>query len=197
MKRLAVFISGNGSNLQAILDATAEGRLPDTSVAVVVSNRKEAYGIQRAEQAGVPVIYHPLRPYRQAGKPREQYDADLAELIAPFEVDLIVLAGWMHILSMAFLRHYPRVLNIHPALPDTFPGTHAIERAWEAFQRGEIEHTGVMVHLAPDEGVDNGPLVCQEIVPIYASDTLETLEARIHEAEHELYVRAIAQVLGL
>jgi formyltetrahydrofolate-dependent phosphoribosylglycinamide formyltransferase len=197
VKRLAVLISGNGSNLQAILDAVASGRLPGVSVAVVVSNRKDAYGITRAQQAGVPVIYHPLLPYRRAGKSREEYDADLADLLAPYEIDLVVLAGWMHILSMAFLRRFPRVLNIHPALPGTFPGAHAIEEAWAAYQRGEIDHTGVMVHLAPDEGVDSGPVVCQQTVPIRPEDTLETLEERIHTVEHCLYVEAIATVLDL
>jgi len=164
---------------------------------VVVSNRKGAFGITRAQQAGVPVIYHPLLPYRRAGKSREDYDADLAALIAPYEVDLVVLAGWMHILSMAFLRHHPRVLNIHPALPGSFPGAHAIADAWEAYQRGEIDHTGVMVHLAPDEGVDSGPVVCQREAPILPDDTLETLEERLHGVEHSLYVEAIARVLGL
>ncbi len=195
MKRLAVLISGSGTNLQAILDAVASDALPDACVAVVVSNRKDAYGIQRAEAAGVPVIYHPLLPYRKRGRAREEYDADLAALLQPYQVDLVVLAGWMHILSWAFLQHYPRVLNIHPALPGAFPGMHAIERAFEAYQRGEIAHTGVMVHLAPDEGVDVGPVVSVETVPIMPDDTLDTLEARIHGVEHRLYVEAIRRVL--
>ena len=108
------------------------------------------------------------------------------------------MAGWMHVLTMAFLKHYPwRVINIHPALPGMFPGTHAIERAYEAYRRGEITHTGVMVHYAPDEGVDVGPVIVQREVPIYPDDTLETLEARIHEVEHVLYIEAIKKVLGL
>ncbi len=195
-KNLAVLISGEGTNLQAIIDAIESGELPEARVAVVVSNHKAAYGIQRAEAAGIPVIYHPLLPYRRSGRSREEYDADLAALLEPYDVDLVVLAGWMHILSCAFLRHYPLVLNIHPALPGTFPGMHAIERAFEAYQRGEIDHTGVMVHLAPDEGVDVGPVICQEEVPILPDDTLETLEARIHQVEHRLYVEAIRRVLN-
>lgn len=198
MNRLAVLISGSGTNLQAILDACASGALPGTQVAVVASNRMAAYGLQRARAYSVPTLYHPLKPYRDAGRSREEYDADLAAKLAPYAVDLVCLAGWMHVFSMAFLRHYPqRVINIHPALPGAFPGMHAIERAYEAYQRGEITHTGVMVHYAPDEGVDVGPVIVQRIVPIYPEDTLETLEARVHATEHVLYIEAIRQVLGL
>jgi len=195
VRNLAVLVSGSGTNLQAILDAIGSGALSGTRVAVVVSNRKDAYGLQRAKAAGVPVIYHPLLPYRKRGLPRERYDADLSELLRPYQVDVVILAGWMHILSWAFLQHYRHVLNIHPALPGAFPGMHAIERAYEAYQRGEIAHTGVMVHLAPDEGVDVGPVVCQEVVPILPDDSLESLEARIHEVEHRLYIEAIRLVL--
>lgn len=198
MNRLAVLISGEGTNLQAIIDATESGRLPDTRVVVVVSNRKAARGLLRAQRHGIPTIYHPLLPYRKAGKSRQEYDADLAALLKPYKPDLIVQAGWMHILSDAFLRHFPgKVVNIHPALPGTFPGMHAIERAYEAYQRGEITHTGVMVHWVPDEGVDEGPVILQRQVPIYPDDTLEDLETRIHAVEHELYPEAIALVLGI
>jgi len=197
VKHLAVLASGNGTNLQAIIDAIEAGRLPQVRISVVVSNRKAAYALKRAEAHGIPTLYHPLRPYRQAGRSREEYDADLAAMLSRYPVDLVVLAGWMHIFTMGFLRHYSgRVLNIHPALPGAFPGTHAIERAYEAFQRGEITHTGVMVHRVPDEGVDEGPVVLQERVPIYPNDTLADLEARIHAVEHALYVRAIALALG-
>jgi formyltetrahydrofolate-dependent phosphoribosylglycinamide formyltransferase len=196
MNYLAVLVSGHGSNLQAILDATLSGALPDTRVSVVVSNHKDAYALERARMHGIPTIYHPFQPYRKAGRARAEYDADLAQKMSAYPVDLVVQAGWMHILSMAFLQHYPgRVLNIHPALPGTFPGMHAIERAYEAFQKGAIEHTGVMVHAVPDEGVDEGPVVAQRIVPIYPEDTLETLEMRVHIVEHELYVEAIALLL--
>jgi formyltetrahydrofolate-dependent phosphoribosylglycinamide formyltransferase len=198
MNYLAVLVSGFGSNLQAIIDACESGALPNTQVSVVVSNRKDAYALKRAEAHGIPTIYHPLRPYRLAGRSREEYDADLAKKLSAYPVDLVIQAGWMHVFTMAFLRHFPgRVLNIHPALPGMFPGTHAIERAYEAFQRGEITHTGVMVHYVPDERVDVGPVILQEVVPIYPQDTLQDLEARIHEVEHRLYVRAIAKVLGL
>jgi len=103
----------------------------------------------------------------------------------------------MHILSNAFLRRYPRVLNLHPALPGTFPGMHAIQRAWEAYQRGEIHETGVMVHWVPDERVDEGPVLLLQRVPILPEDTPETLEARVHAVEHDLLPRAIALALGI
>ncbi len=197
MKRIAVLISGFGSNLQAIIDAIAEGRLPGVEIAVVVSNRRDAYGLERARRAGIPTEYHPFRPYRDAGRTRQEYDADLAEILQRYAVDWVVMAGWMHVLSDAFLRHFPnRVINLHPALPEMFPGTNAIPRAYEAYRRGEISHTGVMVHLVPDEAVDAGPVILQEAVPIYPEDTLESLEGRIHQVEHRLLVEAIRRVVG-
>jgi len=196
MTRIAALISGNGSNLQAILDAAEAGKLPGVEVALVVSNRKDAYGIQRAIQHGVPVVYFPLAPYTKAGRSRRQYDADLAAIIQSLGVTWIVQAGWMHVFSAAFLDHFPsRVVNLHPALPGTFPGTHGIERAYEAFRQGQITHTGVIVHLVPDEGVDVGPVVAQEIVPIQTDDMLEALEARIHVTEHRLLVQALRDLL--
>lgn len=197
MRRLAVLASGNGSNLQAIIDAAESGRLVDTAVAVVAANHREAYALERARRHGIPAVYHPLRPYLQDGRGRAAYDADLATLLAPYHADLVALAGWMHILSMAFLRHYPRrVLNIHPALPGAFSGVGAIERTYAAYGRGEVSGTGVMVHYVPDEGVDDGPVIAQREVPIEPGDSLADLEARIHAAEHDLYVAAIARALA-
>lgn len=115
-------------------------------------------------------------------------------VVQRYELGEIALAGWMLILSMAFLERFPnRVVNLHPALPGSFPGTHAIQRAFDAFRRGEIEGTGVMVHLVPDEGVDDGPVLAQESVPIYFEDPLESLETRIHTVEHRLLVAALAE----
>ncbi len=186
-QKLAILISGNGSNLQAILDACAAGELP-AQVIAVVSNKADAYGLERARRANVPSIVK--------SKPKEQdrraYDAELAELVAAYQPDWVVLAGWMRVLSSAFLDRFPnRVVNLHPALPDTFPGTHAIQRAFDAYQRGAIKHTGVMAHLVPDEGVDAGPVLAQEIVPIQPDDTLDALEARIHAVEHRLLVHTL------
>lgn len=192
--RLAVLISGNGSNLQAIIGAVAAGQL-DAEIAVVVSNRRHAYGLVRAEQAGIPTRYHPFKPYRDKGRDRQEYDADLAALLRTYAPDWIVLAGWMHILSTAFLRHFPnRVVNLHPALPGQFPGAHAIEDAWSAYHRGEIDHTGVMVHLVPDARVDEGPVLATRIVPIQAGDTLDTLTEQIHSAEHALLIETLQRL---
>lgn len=194
MKRLAVLISGNGSNLQAIIDACTTGTLP-AEIALVVSNHRAAYGLTRAERAGIPARCFPWKPYRDAGRSRAAYDADLADLVAAAAPDLVVLAGWMHVLGPAFLDCFPgRVLNLHPALPGTFPGTDAIARAFEAFAHGEITHTGVMVHWVVPE-VDAGPPLATAEVLIYPEETLADLEARVHETEHRLLVEAIRTVL--
>ena len=182
--RLVVLLSGNGTNLQAILDACASGKV-NAKVAAVVSDKADAYGLVRAHNAGIQAIHLPTL----ASESRRDYDARLAEMILTYVPHYVVLAGWMRILTSAFLNHFPnRVVNLHPALPGAFPGTHAIRRAFEAYQRGEIQHTGIMVHLVPDEGVDNGPVLATEIVPIRRDDTLESLEARVHEKEHDLLV---------
>jgi len=189
--RLVVLISGHGSNLQAILDACASGELP-AQVVAVISNKSQAYGLERARQGDIPAVCHP-KPKEQA---RGAYDASLAELAAGYRPDWIVLAGWMRLLSPAFLGRFPgRVINLHPALPGAFPGTDAIARAFEAYRRGEIEHTGVMVHLVPDEGVDSGPVLAQEAVPILAEDSLDTLAERVHAVEHRLLVGTLKVVI--
>jgi len=195
LPRLVILISGSGSNLQAILDAIEDGTISAVPC-LVVSNRKKAYGLVRAEQAGVPTAYFPFKPYRDEGKSREEYDADLAMLLWPYHPDLIVLAGWMHILSAAFLNHFPhKVINLHPALPGQFAGTHAIQRAYEAYQRGEVDHTGCMVHFTVPE-VDAGPVIAQAEVPILPTDSLADLEARMHQMEHRLLVTAVRDVLA-
>lgn len=193
--RLVVLISGSGTNLQAILDAI-RAHVLDAQVVLVVSNRKAALGLQRAQQAGIPTHYHPLKPYREAGRSREEYDADLAAIVRQAAPDWVVLAGWMHILSHAFLRHFPyRVVNLHPALPGQFPGATAIADALAAFQAGQIKKTGVMVHLVPDEQVDRGPVLASEEVPIYPNDTQESLANRMHQTEHRVLVTALARLI--
>lgn len=193
--RLAVLISGNGSNLQALIDAIRM-RVLDAEIVVVITNRKEAYGLQRAAKAGIPTRYHPLKPYRDAGQERTVYDAALAEIVAAYRPDWIVLAGWMHILSNAFLQRFPyRVINLHPALPGQFAGVNAIQRAYEAYGAGNIKKTGVMVHLVPDEGVDNGPILATRDVPIYRTDTLEMLQQRVHQTEHQVLVEALHRLI--
>lgn len=189
--RLVVLISGEGTNLQAILDACRDAVLP-ARVTAVFSNRGSAPGLERAHQAGVPAIAFP--------KPREMdrlaYDRSLAEAVLEYAPDWVVLAGWMRLLSMCFLSQFPgRVVNIHPALPGTFPGVEAIERAYQAWQAGKIDHSGVMVHLVPDEGIDSGPVLAQETVAFQPGDTLDHFASRIHAVEHRLYVETLYRLI--
>jgi len=196
MTRIAVLISGFGSNLQALIDATERGDLPGVTIELVVSNEADAYGLQRAVRHGIPAVTFPLAPYTHARRPRESYDASLAAILQAFDISWVVMAGWMHVLSEAFLSHFPsRVVNLHPALPGAFPGTDGIRRAYEAYREGEIDHTGVMVHLVPDEAVDAGPVVVKETVPIHVDDKLDDLEERIHAVEHRLLVQAVRELL--
>jgi formyltetrahydrofolate-dependent phosphoribosylglycinamide formyltransferase len=182
--RIAVLASGNGSNLQAILDACAAGTLP-AEVVVVLTNRADAYALERAAAAGVPTVVAVPSP----GQTRPEYDAAIAELLADHGPDWVVLAGWMRILTMAFLGRFPgRVVNLHPAAPGELAGTHAIERAFDEARAGTRTRTGVMVHLVPDEGVDDGPVLAWEAVPIEPTDSLADLEARVHAVEHRLLV---------
>jgi formyltetrahydrofolate-dependent phosphoribosylglycinamide formyltransferase len=189
-RRIAVLASGSGTNLQAIMDACAAGRIC-ASVVHVVSDRDDAFALQRAAGAGTPATALP----RRAGEQRADYDTRLADVVAAADPDLVVLAGWMRILTMNFLGRFPgRVVNLHPALPGELPGTDAIVRAWDQAQRGERNGTGVMVHLVPDEGVDDGPVLGTAPVPIEPGDTPEALAARVHAAEHRLLVDVLADL---
>jgi phosphoribosylglycinamide formyltransferase-1 len=183
--RLAVLASGNGSNLQAILDAVAAGELA-AEVSVVAADVPDAYALTRATDAGVPTLVAERHP----GESRTDYDARLRAAVAPYEPDLVVLAGWMRILSTTFLDGL-RVINLHPALPGELPGTNAIERAWQEMLAGQRRESGVMVHEVPDEGVDCGPVLASQPVEIRLDDTFETFAARIHATEHRLLVAVI------
>ncbi|KAJ1992415.1 phosphoribosylglycinamide formyltransferase [Dimargaris cristalligena] len=196
--RVVVLISGHGSNLQAILDSAQSGRLAGlVDVVGVVSNRKRAYGLERAKNSQVPAEAFTLAAFREQGRSREDYDAALADLIATkYRPDLVVLAGWMHILTPSFLSRFPnKVINLHPALPGQFDGARAIERAYEASRQGLIDHTGVMVHHVIPE-VDQGAPIVTRTVPIYQVDTVETLEERIHAVEHDLLIDGIIRFLN-
>lgn len=196
LPRLVVLASGSGTNLQAVLDACEQQYL-NAEVCAVVSDKKEAYALERARRTDIPAIHHNWSRYKANNRSRKEYDADLAEIAGKYQPDFIILAGWMRLLSMAFLAEFPMgVINLHPALPGCFPGTHAIQRAFHAFQDNQIDHTGVMVHFVPDEGVDDGPVISQEAVPIDPNDTLENLETRIHQVEHRLLVDAIQHVIS-
>ena len=191
LSRLVVLISGNGSNLQAILDACSSGVLP-ACVVCVISNSADAYGLTRAHRAGVEAFHFP----KLEKETRQEYDSRLADCVRSKRTDYVILAGWMRILTSAFLGQFPdRVINLHPALPGVFPGTHAIERAFEAHRRGEIQHTGVMVHLVPDEGVDSGPVLNEQVIDFKSGEALEDFEARVHVAEHKLLVNTLKTLL--
>jgi len=197
--RIVVFASGSGTNLQAILDGCAGGRI-DAEVALVVVDRIEAPARRRARRAGVEEVHRPIEPFRRLhpNEPRAarcSYDASLAALVRRFSPDWVVLAGWMRLLTSAFLDEFPdRVINLHPALPGEFPGAHAIDDAWAAHRSEGLGRTGVMVHIVPDEQVDDGPVLAWREVPIEPTETREMLEARIHAVEHELLVTVLSDL---
>jgi phosphoribosylglycinamide formyltransferase-1 len=179
---IAVLVSGSGSNLQAIIDASERGEIP-CRVGVVVSNKADAYGLVRARNHGIPtdVVDH------RAFESREAFDARLVEVIRASGAELVCLAGFMRVVTPVFLRAFPhRILNIHPALLPSFPGTHG---ARQAVQYG-VRFSGCTVHFL-DEGVDTGPVIVQAVVPVYEDDTEETLAARILKEEHRIYPMAI------
>jgi phosphoribosylglycinamide formyltransferase-1 len=203
--RLGVLVSGSGSNLQALIDAIESGQLPDVEIALVVSNKADAPGLQRALRHKLPAIYLPWnRPTPTEAAEMAESEAQLAALLRLFQVDLIVLAGWMRILSAPFLAQFPRrVINLHPALlPDSgtgeiyttrdgttipvFRGLHAVRQALQA----NIPTTGSTVHYVTPT-VDAGPVICREEVAIEPGDTEESLHERIKEVEHRLIVEAV------
>ena len=216
---LTVLISGSGTNLQALIDACGQAppsknkpaprrTLTNAEISHVISNRREAYGLARAQDAHIPVTYHNLLSYKkkhpdtEAGiqAARSQYDTDLAQKILTHIPcpDLVICAGWMHVLSPAFVNALASanvpIINLHPALPGKFNGADAIGRAYQAFQRGEISGTGVMVHYVVDE-VDMGKPVLVKEVDMMSGESQKELEERIHETEWKLIVEATGRVL--
>jgi formyltetrahydrofolate-dependent phosphoribosylglycinamide formyltransferase len=196
LARLVVLASGNGSNLQAILDACASGRLR-AQVVAVVANKPSAYALRRGAEAGARAEVVAWGERKAQGWSRAQYDEELARVVASHRPDWVVLAGWMLVLGEGFLGRFGpgRVINLHPALPGQLPGTDAIRRAWEAAQRGALDHTGVMVHEVVAE-VDAGPVLAQETITLDPSEALEALEARVHAVEHRLLVEVLAALCG-
>ena len=182
--KIGVLLSGSGTNLQAIIDKIAAGELP-VEIVQVVSSRPDAYGIVRAEAAGLPVLVLDRAAYADP----EAADARIAAALKDAGAEYVAMAGYMRKVTPVLLNAYPnRILNLHPALLPSFKGAHAIQ---EAFDAG-VKVTGVTVHFA-NEDYDRGPIIAQRAVEVREDDTAETLEARIHEVEHELY----PQVLGL
>ncbi|MES1256594.1 MAG: phosphoribosylglycinamide formyltransferase [Acidobacteriota bacterium] len=186
-RRIAVLVSGRGSNLQSILDAVAEGRL-DATIGLVLSNRADAFGLERARRAGVEAVHLSPRDYPD----RDAYDGEVARVLGNSRVDLICLAGFMRLVGSPLLDAFPqRILNIHPSLLPAFPGLHAHR---DALAHG-VKVSGATVHFVTSE-LDGGPIVCQAAVPVLDDDTEETLAARVLVQEHRIYPQAIHTVLG-
>lgn len=178
-KNIAVMVSGSGSNLQAIIDADIES----ANISVVVCNNPDAFAIERARKHDIPVE---LVDHRQYGS-REQFEKEIITRLENYDIDLVVLAGFMRILSPFFVRRYKnRIMNLHPALLPSFPGMHS---ARQALDYG-VKYTGCTVHFV-DEGVDTGPIIKQAVVEVEDRDTEESLLKKIHEKEHEIYPEAI------
>jgi phosphoribosylglycinamide formyltransferase-1 len=186
MKRLGILLSGRGSNFEAIADNVAAGKIP-AEIAVVISNRPEARGLEVARERGLNAVCIPSK-----GMEREAYDRLLIEELRKHRVDLICLAGFMRLLSAMFVREFPfRILNIHPSLLPAFPG---LDAQHQALEHG-VKISGCTVHFV-DENLDAGPIIVQAAVPVLNDDTVETLAARILKEEHRIYTEAINIVLS-
>jgi len=186
MKRIAFLVSGSGTNMENLLEKIRAGEIPAEPV-VVISNKPGVKALEKAAAYGVKteVIDHKTFADRRA------FDQALDTCLTSNKIDFVVLAGFMRVLTESFVKKYEgRLINIHPALLPAFPGAHAIKDAWDA----KVKETGVTVHFV-DSGVDTGPIILQRKVPVLPGDTLETLEARIHGVEYEIYPDALRSVL--
>ena len=185
-RRLGVLISGRGSNMQALIDAVANRRL-DAVISVVISNREDAVGLDRARRAGIETICVSHRGWSS----RDDYDRALVKELQKRRVDVVCLAGFMRVLGRAMIEAFPnRILNIHPSLLPSFPG---VDAQRQAFDHG-VKVAGVTVHLVTTE-LDGGPIVLQRVVPVLETDTADTLAARLLEEEHHAYVEAVRILL--
>ena len=185
-KRIGVLLSGRGSNFEALADSVGGGRLPGAEIAVVVSNREGAPGIEKAKERGIAARVIPSK-----GLEREVYDRQVVAVLREFKVDLVCLAGYMRLLSPFFVASFPnRILNIHPSLLPSFPG---LESQRQALEYG-VKFAGCTVHFV-DENLDAGPIVLQAAVPVRDDDTEETLSSRILAEEHRIYTEAVRIVL--
>jgi len=181
-KRIAVFASGFGSNLQALIDYNNKHGL-NGDIVLVFSNNKDAFALERAKKNKIKAVF--MDPARYSS--REQYDSEIIEMLEEEKIDLVVLAGYMFLLSQEFVHRFKnKILNIHPALLPSFKGTHGIKDAY----RYGVKVTGVTVHFV-DEGLDSGPIILQEAVDIDPDDSVEELEEKIHKVEHKIYPEAV------
>ena len=180
--KLGILISGNGSNLQSIIDNIEKGSLK-AIIKIVISNNPDAYGITRAKKHGIPVVVFKNGDFKN----KEDFDSKLIALLKDNDVDLVILAGFMRILTPTLLKAFPhKIMNIHPALLPSFPGIHGQKQALEY----GVKLSGCTVHFV-DEGVDTGPIIIQSAVKVFDDDTEETLAARILKEEHWIYPQAI------
>ncbi len=185
-KRIGVLLSGRGSNFEALADSVASGRIPNAEIALVLSNREAAAGIDRAKSRGLTTRIIPSK-----GLEREAYDRLVVAALNEAKVDLICLAGYMRLLSPYFVAAFPqKILNIHPSLLPSFPG---LEAQKQALDYG-VKFAGCTVHFV-DENLDAGPIILQSVVPVEDGDTEETLSARILKEEHRIYSEAVKLVL--
>jgi phosphoribosylglycinamide formyltransferase 1 len=185
MKNIGILLSGRGSNFEAIAHNAAAGKIR-ARIALVISNREQAPGLEIARKLGLKALFIPSK-----GKDREAYDQEVVSALKDAQVDLVCLAGFMRILSPIFVRAFPgRILNIHPAVLPAFPGLDAQKQALDY----GVKFTGCTVHIV-DEGMDTGPIVRQAVVPIFDDDTVETLSARILAEEHRIYSEAVCLLI--
>jgi len=185
-KRIAILISGRGSNMVALADAVRDGTIPNAEIAVVISDQREAKGLEIARERGIKTVVVERR-----GRKREEHDREIVSVLRDERVDLICLAGYMRVLSPFFVDAFKnRILNIHPSLLPLFPGLDAQRQALEH----RVNESGCTVHFV-DNTLDGGPIIAQRTVPVLAADTVEILSARILEQEHILYPEAVASVL--
>ncbi|MDP8213074.1 MAG: phosphoribosylglycinamide formyltransferase [Candidatus Zapsychrus exili] len=185
--KFAVFVSGNGSNLQAIIEAVKEKKIK-AELALVFSNRRKAYALKRAEEAGIKTLCLNPKEYTNP----QSYDRDIVISLKENNIDFIVLAGYMKLLTPFFVKEFPRkILNIHPSLLPSFKGTHSIK---DASTYG-AKVTGVTIHFVNDK-MDNGPIIMQESIKIHEKETIVDLEERIHRIEHRIYPKAIQMFVG-
>lgn len=182
MLKIGVLVSGNGSNLQAIIDRIEAGEL-QAEISIVISDREDAYALKRAARHGIENMYIDPGKFRE----KREYEGKLVQVLKERGVELVIMAGFMRLLGPYFIREFhQRVMNIHPSLLPSFPG---LRPQLQALEHG-VKVSGCTVHFA-DEGMDTGPIILQGAVPVYDDDTEETLSARILEKEHELYPEAI------
>nr|POE63415.1 phosphoribosylglycinamide formyltransferase [Quercus suber] len=213
--KITILISGSGTNLQALIDALNTPDLPSSQIVRVISDRKDAYGLQRAKTAGIPTTYHGILPYKKkfpsdGATPdpefkhaREAYDADLAQLILADTPQIVVCAGFMRIVTPSFLSPLSQsqvpVINLHPSLHGDLVGAHCIERAWDEFEQGKRTKTGCMVHYVVEE-VDTGELILQREVDMVGCGSIDDLRKKLSAVEHKIIVEgsktAIARLSG-